>query len=234
MAKQGKTTSKLPERDLNPDRIGERVEQRNAVRPERRPGTARTDEHTVRRPARQEQRDRRRGGAPWWIWLLGLLALGLVAFMIFQGLDEDPTGAAAGSTKDVETVNGAGTDAAAAATGTVTSSDGADLLDVSGDSESLAGYENTGVKGASAPVESVVGDETFWVGRSPEQRLFVFLNLQGESGPDIDAGDDVTFDGTVKALPADFEQRLDISMEEGAAQLEEQGRYIEVTNIEEN
>ena len=154
--------------------------------------------------------------------------------MIFQGLDEDSTGASAGSGSEVGTVDGPDSGGTAASSGTVTSSDGTDLLDLSGDSEGLAGYEGTGVKGATAPVESVVGDETFWVGRSAEQRLFVFLNLEGESGPDIDAGDDVTFNGTVKALPDDFEQRFDVSMEEGADQLEEQGRFIEVTDIQEN
>ena len=75
MAKQGKTTSKVADRDLNPDRIGEQVEQRSTVRPQRRTETVRTEDRAVRRPARQEQRDRRRGGAPWWLWLLGLLAL---------------------------------------------------------------------------------------------------------------------------------------------------------------
>ena len=148
---------------------------------------------------RHEQPDRRRGGTPWWIWLLGLVALGLVAFMIFQGANADPsTEVDAGNGNEVGTMDGAGSDEAAAATGTISSSDGVDLLDLSADSEGLAGYEETDVEGASAPVESVVGDETFWVGESPERRLFVFLNPLGESGPDIDAGDDVTFDGTVR------------------------------------
>jgi hypothetical protein len=240
VAEQSRRTRKLPDRDLRRDRgrVGERVDQHNATRHDRpsspEPQAARpvrTEGTRVQRPVRHEQRDRRRGGTPWWIWLLGLLALGVVAFMIFQSADADLSGVEAGTGNEVGTVDGTGADGAAAATGTVSSSDGVDLLDLGADPGSLAPYEETSVEGASAPVESVVGDETFWVGGSPARRLFVFLNLLGESGPDIDAGDDVTFNGTVKALPVDFEQRFDVSGEEGADQLEEQGRYIEVIEI---
>jgi hypothetical protein len=237
VAEQSRRTKKLADRDLRRDRsrVNQRVDQDNTTRqnrPSRPDRQARPASTERRRVVRHEQPDRRRGGTPWWIWLLGLVALGLVAFMIFQGANADPsTEVDAGNGNEVGTMDGAGSDEAAAATGTISSSDGVDLLDLSADSEGLAGYEETDVEGASAPVESVVGDETFWVGESPERRLFVFLNPLGESGPDIDAGDDVTFDGTMKALPVDFEQRFDVSSEEGADQLEQQGRYIEVTQF---
>ena len=177
-------------------------------------------------------RERRRAGTPWWVWLLGLLLVGLVAFMIFQGMDSD-TSSDAGSGEGVQlgTGDGAATGDDSTGIGTV-SSGSVDLLSLSSDADSLARYEDQSVQGTSAPVQSVVGDETFWVGESERERLFVFLNLQGESGPDIDAGDEVTFDGTVKALPIDFDERFDLSAEEGADQLEGQGRFIEVTSIQ--
>jgi hypothetical protein len=226
---------RVREHDSKRDRppIGERTDRRHASagdRPSRPDGPAETavradEKRSDGSVARRAPRDRRRG-APWWIWASGLLLVGVVAFMIFQGASDTSADVAASGGEAIDGVGGSG----GATAGTV-ASDGVDLLALSSDPERLRAYEERSVEGASAPVESVVGDEAFWVGDS-DRRLLVFLNLAGESGAEIDAGDEVTFSGRVKALPVDYQQRFDVSPDEGAGQLEEQGRYIEATEID--
>ena len=223
---------RLERRDLreNRARVTERVDRdRPARRVEtrtERPEHPRREVDQTRTRTRYDERERRRGGTPWWVWLLGLAALGLIAFMIFQGLNDDSS--TAGGTTSGTTSQGAGTEAG---TPGAVVADGTDLLATSADAQTLGGYEGSQVEATDVTVESVTGDETFWVGESSDERLFVFLNLSGESGPDIDAGDEVSFSGTVEPLPVDFESRFDISADEGAGQLEEQGRYLQVTDI---
>jgi hypothetical protein len=224
---------RLERRDLreNRGRVTERVDRdRPARRVEtrtQRPEHREVERTTTRTRYNERERDRRRGGTPWWVWLLGLAALGLIAFMIFQGLNDDDASSTGGAASGT-TSQGAGTEVGTS--GTVVA-DGTDLLATSADADTLGGYEGSRVEATDVTVESVTGDETFWVGESSDERLFVFLDLAGESGPDIDAGDQVNFSGTVEPLPVDFESRFDVSADEGADQLEEQGRYLEVTDI---
>ena len=182
---------RLERRDLreNRGRVTERVDRdRPARRVEtrtERPEQPHREVDRTRTRTRYDESDRRRGGTPWWVWLLGLAALGLIAFMIFQGLDNDDASTSGGATSGT-TSQGAGT--AGGAQGAVVA-DGTDLLATSADAQALGGYEGSRVEATDVTVESVTGDETFWVGESSDERLFVFLNLSGESGPDIDACD---------------------------------------------
>lgn len=238
MADRGtRRTRKLESRDLrqNRGRVDERVErerptQRRVEPRERRPERPRREvEVRERRSSRYDSRERRRGGTPWWIWLLGLAALGLIAFMIFQGLDDDGSAGGAGTATGGTSQGGV----VAGSPGTLVAN-GTDLLPLSSDADALGGYEGQSVEGTEVSVESVTGDETFWVGNSTDERFFVFLNLSGESGPDIDQGDEVNLRGTLQPLPVDFEDRFELSSDEGADQLEQQGRYLEVNQIEQS
>jgi hypothetical protein len=207
----------------------ERPPQRRVETRDRRPERPRREvERRETRAERYDSRDRRRGGTPWWVWLLGLAALGLIAFMIFQGVNDDGSDASSGTSSNGGVTQGG---AEAGSPGTLVAN-GTDLLPLSSDPDSLGGFEGQRVDGTEVSVESVTGDETFWVGESTDERYFVFLNLSGESGPDIDPGDEVNLSGTLQALPVDFEDRFDLSSDEGVDQLEQQGRYLEVNQIE--
>src|SRR5215210_7416872 len=198
---------RLERRDLRENRghVTERVDRdRPARRVEshtQRPEHPHRDADRAPARARYDDRDRRRSGTPWWVWLLGLAALALVAFMMFQGMNDDGA-SSAGSATSGSNPEGTGTEVG---TPGAVVADGTDLLPASADAGSLGGYEGSRVEATDVTVESVTGDETFWVGDSSNERLFVFLDLAGESGPDIDAGDEVSFSGTVEPLPVDFE-----------------------------
>lgn len=159
-----------------------------------------------------------------------LVALGLIAFMVWQGLDDgsasDPgaNGSAAAPTAEGEAAAGP------AGAGSVAVGD-VDLLSLAEDPDALAGYEGREARASSAVVESVVSDEGFWVGEAAGQRLFVFLDLEVESGPDVDPGDEVDFTGTLEPPPFDFADRFAVTPGEGSGDLEEQGRYLSVTQI---
>lgn len=209
---------------------------RKEVRRESKPVNQERVRTTERRPATRtegrgrchEEDRRRKGGIPWWVWLLGLLAIGLILFMIFAGGDSDGDAGSVGTAGDETGGSGAGS---TVAEGTLSAA-GTDLLPVSSSGSELAQYEGEVVEGRAVTVESVVADEGFWVGSSIQERVFVYLNLQDESGPDVDAGDQVDLSGTMTTVPEGFAESLGVTEEEGAGQLEQQGSYIEATQIE--
>jgi hypothetical protein len=180
-------------------------------------------QHARGRATGDERDRRRRGGIPWWVWLLGLLALGLIAFMIFAGGTDEPS-EGTGATGTEETSTGA--DAGALTAGST------NLLSLAASGDDLSQYEGESVTDEGVVVESVVGDEAIWVGNSPTERLFVFLDLQDESGPDINAGDRVDLSGTLEGVPSGFADELGVTADEGADQLEEQGSYIKVRQVQ--
>ena len=188
--------------------------------------------HEQRQPYRDERRDRK-AGVPWWVWLLGgLLLIGLLWLMFSSLNDSDVSTDDSNSNTSTSAGTGAGTGVGTAGSGSITAGS-TDLLPLSSQGGgALQQYEGQNVQGSSVAVESVVSDEGLWVGESQEERMFVFLDLPGESGPDIDAGDTVSFSGTVEAVPQGFEERFGgIEAEEGADQLSSQGSYIEVTSL---
>lgn len=153
----------------------------------------------------------RKGGIPWWVWLLlALLVLGLL-FWLFADNDEAEVAPVAAVETEAPLV--VGTDPAAttgeaaaggtAAAGTIT--DPATIL-TAGDRSALAGRQ---VQLANMRVVSVVGDRTFYVAPSAEapqdQRLFVVLNEQPTPGTpgtegryDVTEGQVVTINGVFR------------------------------------
>jgi hypothetical protein len=191
----------------------------------------------------------RRHGLGWLPWallgLLALLALGIWGLIAALGDDDDdeatgavqseaeataapaadPAPPAAGAPAPTTTVAGAA--GAGAAGGASLTANGQDVLGLAGDPAVLAGLAGGAVTGR-APVESVVSDEGFWVGNSPEQRVFVFITeaargTQGESPFQVQPGQIVEITGTMQpatTLPQDLEDA------DGRAQLETQGFLV--------
>jgi hypothetical protein len=120
------------------------------------------------------------------------------------------------------------------AEGTIRTSEGQDVLAAaSGGAEALAPFEDQTVRAEGVEVQSVVGDESFWAGSGPAQRLFVVVTGGAESAPAIDAGDRVDLSGIVRVLPVDFEQRFGVDAANGSADLQTQGHYIEALSVSE-
>jgi len=94
----------------------------------------------------------------------------------------------------------------------------------------FAGTQATG----TVRVESVVSDEGFWVGASPEQRVFVFLTPEargsgGESPFQIVAGQTIEVVGTVD--PLDPAVMTNVAPEEGAEQLTAQAFFVRASSV---
>ncbi len=205
---------------------------------------------------------RRRRGFPW--WLLGLLALALIALAVWAlTRDDDDDRTAAGGTAATaptdtgtgapeatgtgadagagEGATGTGADggtgtgadggaggAAGAAAGTLTSG-GANLLGAEG-AANLAAQSGQAAQGRGVNVQSVVSDEGFWVGSSEQDRVFVALDIQGESPFQVTAGEKVDLQGTVTAL--ETPEAFGVTAAEGLDQLRQQGQYIRATSLE--
>jgi beta-lactam-binding protein with PASTA domain len=76
-------------------------------------------------------------------------------------------------------------------------------------------------------VESVPGDEVFWVGPSERMRILVRL-VPGSESPDIQPGDTISFSGTVLENPPGFAREVGVTAAEGGTLLVRQGVHIEV------
>jgi hypothetical protein len=75
---------KIEPRDLRrTERAHGEVTDRRKLRSSERRSVQRRRSET--RYTRARHQKRRRGGVPWWVWLLGLLALGLILLMVFAG-----------------------------------------------------------------------------------------------------------------------------------------------------
>ncbi len=210
-------------------------------------------------PQRSSQRAAHKSPFGWLPWaLLALLAL-LVAmvFLIFNAVDDDgPDGSAgdtlgqansSGSGLDGQDGNGQGSGAEGEQSNARQSQPGQsqpgqsplqagsrDVLALStGNLRSVAGQPVSG----TAKVESVVSDEGFWVGSSPEQRVFVFLTSQarqsaGESGFQVRRGQTVQLQGTVTALSEASDAAAGVTEAEGRGQLDRQGALIQAQSVQ--
>lgn len=170
---------------------------------------------------RRGESSSRKGGVPVWIWIAGGVLLLLLAIMFFasRGSDDGREGSDAGG-------GGAG----------VLEADGTNLLSLGGKKgglgpDELRALEGETVSGEGVKVQSVVSDEGFWVGSSERKRFFVFLAIEGESGPKISAGDVLDLTGELRPVPLDFRDRFGLGKSSGAGQLEAQGLYLEVSEI---
>lgn len=99
----------------------------------------------------------------------------------------------------------------------------------------LAPYAGREVRGVGVLVYDVVADEGFWVGEDRDNRIYVIYRTPagGESPPDIDPGQRVTFDGTVDTVDTSttLEEQFRLTEEEGRAQVYEQGYVIGVPSV---
>ena len=88
----------------------------------------------------------------------------------------------------------------------------------------------------SVPVQSMVGDKTFWIGPSAARRLFVALDQKLEEPPpappiegevNVDKGQTVTLSGVLRKLPAMSEARKKWGLSDAeAAALENEEIYL--------
>lgn len=181
-------------------------------------------------PVESSRRTDRKTPLGWLPWLLlGLLLLTLLAVALLAraagGTDTD-RGARSSDRAAAAGQNGA-------AEGAALSAGGQDLLSVEGGR--IGALEGERASG-TAQVESVVADEGFWVGTDAANRVFVFLTPEarrsaGESGFQVEAGQTVSLQGTVKTSSPDFAQNAGVTGAEGAQQLVEQGGYVEATEV---
>ena len=146
----------------------------------------------------------KKGGTPWWLWLLGLLLLVGLIWLVAGLLDNDPEGVEVVDVDPVETYEEPSNVTPAATTGMITSI--ATILDAE-DKTALAGRQ---VQLSNLRVTEVIGDSTFYV--TPEnaptdRRLFVALDEVIPAPPesvegryDVTQGQVVTLHGTLRAL----------------------------------
>ena len=124
-------------------------------------------------------------------WIVGLLALVLLAFGVRNALDKDDESVAANA-------------APAAA------SEAAPLTDIASITAATGGSALDGriVQLAKVPVQSVPGDELFWVGSDSAQRLLVAIDpapgtgAEEESPEAVKAGEIVNVAGVLRTVPA--------------------------------
>lgn len=97
---------------------------------------------------------------------------------------------------------------------------------------------NRQVQFANVPVESVIGDRTFWVGSGNNERLLVVLDEALDSGNtekalDINAGQTLTMNGIVRRMPnaADAQKQWGLSAAE-ADSLKNQRVYLQASQVQ--
>lgn len=112
----------------------------------------------------------------------------------------------------------------------------------------LGPYQGREVRATSVPVLSVVANEGFWVGQDQTDRLYVIIapgppagageaghdavDASGpESPPDVDAGQLVSFVGTLETVPPELPPPFTLTAAEGADRLGELGFYIAVPAV---
>ena len=80
----------------------------------------------------------------------------------------------------------------------------------------------------SVPVQAVVGDETFWIGTSQDDRVLIILTGDAESPPTITEGQRISFTGHLSGATSNVAADAGIDTSEGAGLLNTQGAYISV------
>lgn len=156
---------------------------------------------------RVEDNERRRRGFPW--WLLALLALALIALVIGLlfafGIIGDDE---EGAVTDVQTIVAP---------------------------EDPAGLVGRSVNLEDVQVQAVLGDATFWIGPSENERVLLFFPEeqagQAEARVNLSEGDTVTLDGTIERMPENPEQEFNFS--EGDVELGGEQVYVRAASLEE-
>ena len=176
------------------------------------------------RPSYMPARGRRGGGFPIWLGILLLIALGVILWLFLKGdvfTDDTPSGST-GTT---------GAEAPADATAGTITVGGEDLLGLAGEgNDALVDLEGQEVTADAVVVQGVLGDEAFWVGTDLDHRILVGLE-SGTPAASIEAGDRVSFQGTVEPLPLDFVDRYGVPAGEDTDLLLAQGHFVRTANV---
>lgn len=166
----------------------------------------------------------------WLIPLLALLALAIlivvVLLLLSGGDDKKKTSRPAAMQQPTPAPPGEASSTSGAASGSLTAA-GRPVLPLPAGAK-LSSFMGQPASGRSVNVESVIADEAFWVGTSPQDRVLVHLARSMESPFQVKKGEHVTFTGTVKPATADTAARFGITDADSASQLRSQGGYIEV------
>ena len=179
---------------------------------------------------------RKKGGA-WWKWLLAALLLigAIILLAALLGGDDEPStaGQTSPATRTTPADDSTADSAApsAAGGGTLTAGE-ASLLPVP---EDVGQYVGQDAEGQGVEVQSVVGNEGFWVGTSQTDRVYV--EYGGDVGEDEarfrpEVGDVVDLDGPVRPAPEDPAQTLNLE-DADAEQVRTQGAYVNAETVEE-
>lgn len=160
-----------------------------------------------------------RGGVPTWVWAAAGLAVLLVVLIV--ALSGDDGGLTAKDALDTEagSLDAEGTDLLSLGAGRGKGSGASN--------EALREFEGKVVAAKGALVQSVLSDDGFWIG-TKARRFFVFTMLEGESGPEIRAGDKVSFAAVLRPVPLDFRNRFGLEKDD-ARRLKGMALYLEVT-----
>lgn len=188
---------------------------------------------------------------PWWLWLLGLLALAGVFWLVAELFDNEPdadeivgTEDNVGVIDDLEIEPGADVDVLEGAVVTTEDQlfvDDADPVDAGRmDGVTVTRLEpGTPVDLDGARVLNVIGDSAFWIGRDDTRRYLVVLADLGESetgagGTDgvfnVDEGDTVSIDGAI-ARYVDGERGLSELTDDDTEALRQRNAYIRVNSV---
>lgn len=206
---------------------------------------------------------RRRGGIPWlWLIGLALLGLLLWWVLGNLGRNDNGAGAGTGSNGSA-VASAAVAAASSVSPGASGGASGADASGDAGAAPSAGGSATTGggegggsagpitdlaeIIGAAdaaavagrevaiegAPVQSVTGDVTFWVGSSEEDRVFVRMDEEasgGEQGIQVREGQTLRLTGQADEIPADLVE-WELSEDDQAA-LAEEATYVSASKVE--
>lgn len=166
-------------------------------------------------PRRDERRGRSSSPAGWVIALILLAGLGLLAWFLLSGGDDD--------------ADDAGTGAPPAAQGPIVAEDGTDVLTVIGDGGDLGAFEGDLVTGTSVPVAQLTPAGELWVG-DEDAALFLVPLAEGSAG-EISEDDVVNLTGVIRVLPIDYADRFDVASGDEDA-LASMGYYVEAHSLE--
>ena len=174
-------------------------------------------------------------GTPWWLWLLGLLLLALLAWFLISALSDDDDDVAV--VDDTEVVDVAPAPVVAEP---VTTEDQLYAVD-GGEMEGVTVTRlepGTPVTLRDIQVLRVNGDSTFWIGRDDGRRYLVVLSNLGEDETgaggsdgvfDVDDGDTVSITGAI-ARYVDGERGLSELTDADTEALRERQAYIRVNS----
>ena len=146
----------------------------------------------------------KKGGIPWWVWLLLALLVAALLWWLLDDRDQPEQIAAAPYEETVAPAEIATAPAAPAAVVDTTSGPITDLAAFGGGT-AAAGIVGRQVELNGVPVAEMVSDAGFYIGSSPADRVYVLLDEQktpnqpGEGRVNVNQGQTIALSGTVRS-----------------------------------